>query len=69
MRKLFVTTHYHTVSMPSGDRIDGLGFNVEADFITIEPSGALSFWRVVIPAEKSELILAIAHGEWKKVEG
>lgn len=43
---------------------------VAADYFTIEPSGAISFWvRVRVDGNtKSSLILAVGAGHWKEVE-
>lgn len=47
---------------------EALGYLVEADMFTIESSGALSFWKVIVRGELSELVLAVNAVHWLKVE-
>lgn len=44
------------------------GFIVEADHFTIEACGAVTFWKVIIRGELSELVLAVGPGHWAQVE-
>jgi hypothetical protein len=55
----------------AGTRQADVGVNVDADTMTIEPSGALTFWSRE-GHSRSRLIMAFAPGNWTKchlVEG
>lgn len=56
-------------SGPNGDVVlTDVCREVEAEHVTIEVSGAISFWRTIIKGQSSALVVAFAPGQWTTID-